>query len=165
VVFLQSLADAPFSIWVMQSAWVYYALLALHGIGMAGVVGSTFMLCLRVLGFAKGVVVADLGNLSRVAWTGFIINLISGIVLFCGSAPQMAVNATFQYKMISIVLGGIALWLLWRTVNRSQGKEIPYFSYSFGAKFAALATFSFWTTAIVFGRDIAYTLEPIMPVF
>ncbi len=162
--FLQGLAEAPFSIWVMQSAWTYYILLAIHGIGMASVVGSTFMLCLRVLGFAKGIIVTDLGELKRIAWGGFTINLISGVILFCGSAPQMATNATFQYKMLSILLGGIALWLLWRLVNASQGKDDADFSFSGGTKAVALATFVFWTTAIVFGRDIAYTLEPIMPV-
>jgi hypothetical protein len=140
-------------------------LLAIHGIGMAGVVGSTFILCLRVLGFPKGLVVADLAKLKRVAWSAFIINLISGVILFCGSAPQMATNGTFQYKMLSIVLGGLALWLLWRLVNRSQGVSEPDFAFSPGTKLLALATFAFWTSAIIFGRDIAYTLEPIMPVF
>jgi hypothetical protein len=163
--FLQDLAEAPLSIWVMQSSWGYYILLAIHGIGMAAVVGSTFMLCVRVLGLGKGIVVADLGDLKRVAWGGFVINLISGVILFCGSAPQMAINATFQYKMISLVLGGIALWLLWRMVNQSQGREEPDFSFSAGIKVVALVTFAFWTGAIIFGRDIAYTLEPIMPVF
>lgn len=163
--FLQALAESPFSIWVMQSTWGYYLLLACHAVGMAGVVGSTFVLCLRVLGFGNGLVVSDLGNLRHIAWGGFILNLISGVILFCGSAPQMAVNATFQYKMISIVLGGIALWVLWRMINQSTGKDNPDFSYSLGARFVALATLGFWTTAIIFGRDIAYSLEPIFPVF
>ena len=163
--FLQALADAPFSMWVMQSTWGYYALLALHAIGMAGVVGSTFILCFRVLGFGGGLVVSDLGNMRHVAWGGFILNLISGVILFCGSAPQMAVNATFQYKMISIILGGLALWFLWRMINQSAGKDDPDFSYGAGTRVVALATLAFWTTAIVFGRDIAYSLEPIFPVF
>lgn len=163
--FLQDLAEAPLSIWVMQSPWGYYILLAIHGIGMAAVVGSTFMLCFRVLGFAKGIVVSDLGDLKRVAWGGFGINLISGVILFCGSAPQMATNATFQYKLIMILLGGAALWLLWRMVRQSQDANDPDATFGPATKIAAIATFAFWTGAIIFGRDIAYTLEPIMPVF
>lgn len=162
--FLQGLAESSFSIWVMQSAWGYYVLLAIHGIGMAGVVGSTFMLCLRVIGFPKGLIVSDLANLNGIAWAGFAINLISGVILFCGSAPQMATNATFQYKLLAIILGGIALWILWRMVNRTPGKDDPEHSFGAGTRLVALATFALWTMAIIFGRNIAYTLEPIMPV-
>lgn len=160
--FLETIAASSFSMWVLESSWAYYSLLAIHGIGMAGVVGSTFMLCLRVLGYARGVAVADIGRLRGIAWTGFFANAISGAILFCSEGPRLVSNGSFQVKMISIVLGGIALGLLWRTVGANPSKDEPYFSYGAGAKLAAAATFAFWTTAIIFGREIAYTLDPIL---
>jgi hypothetical protein len=152
----------PLSVWALQSSWVYYSLLAVHAIGMAGVVGSTYMLCLRVLGYAQGVAVADIGRLRAVAWAGFLANAISGVMLFCCDAVTLAFNGTFQIKMISIVLGGIAVWVLWRTVGRDPSQEDSYFTYGAGAKAIAITTFAFWTAAIIFGRHIAYTIDPIL---
>ncbi|EIZ79424.1 hypothetical protein WSK_1988, partial [Novosphingobium sp. Rr 2-17] len=160
--FLETISQSSLSLWVLQSSWAYYSLLAVHGIGMAGIVGSTFMLCLRVLGYARGVAVADLGRLRGVAWGGFLANAMSGAILFASDAPRLAFNGTFQVKIISIILGGIALGCLWRIIGRGPDKEEPYFSYGVGAKVAALATFAFWTSAIIFGRHIAYTLDPIL---
>ncbi len=160
--FLKALVALPLSEWVLQSSWVYYSLLAIHAIGMAGIVGGTFMLCFRVLGYAQGVAVADIGRLRAVAWGGFVINAVSGAILFATDAPQLAFNGTFQIKMISMALGVVGLCVLWRTVGRNPDKEDPYFSYGSMAKLIAVVTFAFWTSAIIFGRHLAYTLDPVL---
>jgi hypothetical protein len=160
--FLKALVASPLSEWVLQSSWVYYSFLAVHAIGMAGVVGGTFMLCFRVLGYAKGVAVADIGRLRAVVWGGFVINAVSGAILFGTDAAQLAFNLTFQVKMISVVLGVVGLWVLWQTVGRNPNKEDPYFSYGSMAKVFAVVTFAFWTSAIIFGRHLAYTLDPVL---
>jgi len=160
--FLEALAASPLSNWVLQSSWVYYSLLAVHAIGMAGIVGGTFMLCFRVLGYARGMAVADISRLRAVAWGGFLMNAVSGAILFCSDAARLAVNGTFQIKMISMVLGMAALWVLWRTVGRNPDKEDPYFTFGATAKIAAIVTFAFWTSAIIFGRHLAYTLDPVL---
>ena len=158
---LEALAASSLSMWVLTSKWGYYGLLVVHAIGMAGIVGSTFMVCLRVLGLARGVIITDLGSLRAVAWGGFLANAISGVILFFSNGPALVQNGTFQIKMLSIVLGGIALGVLWRVLNRDPGKDDPNTAYGAFAKAAAIATFAFWTIAIIFGRDVAYTLEPV----
>lgn len=159
---LETLAASPLSTWVLESSWGYYGLLSVHAIGMAGIVGSTFMLCLRVLGYARGVRVSDLARLRALALWGFIVNAVSGAILFCSNAVQLAQNFTFQVKLISIVLGCIALGILWRMISRSPGKDDPAYSYGVAMKVVAIATLLFWTIAIIFGREIAYTLEPVI---
>lgn len=148
--------------WVLESSWGYYALLSVHAIGMAGIVGSTFMLCLRVLGYAHGVRVSDLARLRALALWSFVANFISGAILFCSNAAQLAQNFTFQVKIASIILGGLALGVLWRMIQRSVGKDDPDYSYGIAIKLVAIATLLFWTIAIIFGREIAYTLEPVI---
>lgn len=159
--FLEGLTATPLSMWVLESSWGYYGLLSVHAIGMAGIVGSTFMLCLRVLGYARGVRVSDLARLRSLALWSFVANFVSGAIIYCSNAVQLTQNFTFQVKIISIVLGGIALGILWRMIQKSAGKDDPDYAFGIAIKVVAVATLLFWTIAIIFGREIAYTLEPV----
>ena len=44
--------------------------------------------------------------LSRWAWAGFIIQLISGFLLFASEASKLYANLPFRLKMILIVIAG-----------------------------------------------------------
>lgn len=151
------LSESPLSAWLNESTWGYYGLLAVHAVGMAAVVGGTFMLCLRVLGFAQGMPVSDLERLRLVAWGGFFANAVSGAIVFCSNGPRLVGNYMFQIKIASIVLGGVALWGLWRSIGPNRLE--PAFAYGGSAKSIAVGTLFFWTLAIVAGRYIAYTLS------
>ncbi len=151
------LSDSPVSAWVSESTWTYYGMLAVHAVGMAAVVGGTFMLCLRVLGFGQGMPVADLERLRLVAWGGFFANAISGAILFCSNGPRLVANNMFQIKIASIILGGVALWGLWRAIGPNRLE--PVFVFGGQAKSIAIGTLFFWTVAIVTGRYIAYTIN------
>jgi hypothetical protein len=122
---------------------------------MAAVVGGTMMLCLRVLGCAKGLPVAALERLRLVAWGGFLANAISGSIVFCSNGVKLLSTWTFQLKMACILLGGFALWMLWRTIdpNKSDGR----YEYGLQAKTIAFVTLFLWIAAIVAGRYVAYT--------
>ena len=150
------LSDSPLSAWLNESTWGYYSMLAVHAVGMAAVVGGTFMLCLRVLGFANGMPVYDLERLRLVAWGGFISNAISGGIIFCSNGPRLVGNYMFQIKIASIILGGVVLWALWRSIGANRME--PAFAYGAQAKSIAVGTLFFWTLAIVTGRYIAYTM-------
>ncbi|MES1203490.1 MAG: hypothetical protein ABUS57_18795 [Pseudomonadota bacterium] len=153
--FLTWLEETPTSQWLVESTWAYYSMLALHAIGMAAVVGGTIMLCLRVLGFSSSMALADLERLRLIAWGGFFINALSGSILFAANGVKLAANSMFQLKIASIILGGVALWALWRAIG--PHKE-PGHRYNATTKAIAWGTLFFWILAIVAGRYIAYTM-------
>lgn len=154
--FLEALENSAVPQLILGSTYAYYGLLVVHALGMAAVVGGAIMLSLRVLGYGRGIAVSALELLTRIAAWGFVANATSGLLLYTTNASKLTVLWTFQIKIISILLGGLSLWLMWRVVG--PHKDEPDFNYGQRAKLAALVTILLWSSAIVSGRYIAYTL-------
>ena len=133
-------------LFIRESIWGYPIVLASHAVGMATVLGVAWMLCLRVLGFAKGISITSLDKLFIVGWAGFLLNLISGIVLFAGSASVYFYQWTFQLKLGAIILGGILLKFVMNEVRANGSKQ---------KLLAALCAFC-WLVGVVIGRLLAY---------
>jgi hypothetical protein len=145
----------PVSQAILTSIWLHPFLLAGHSVGMGIVVGIIFMLNLRVLGYLSGIPVDTFGRLVWLGWAGFTLNLLTGVLMFMAFAHTLATNWTFQLKMVFIVLGGISLLLLSRSVKSVVAQDNNVFaSY---ARALAVASLIFWTGAIAMGRLIAYT--------
>ena len=154
---LEALPGTAVSQFILGSTYAYYGLLAVHALGMAAVVGGSIFLSLRVLGYARGVALSALELLTSIAGWGFVANAASGILLFTTNADKLTTLWTFQIKIISILLGGLTLWVMWREV--APHKSEPEYNYDLKAKIAALLTITLWSSAIVSGRYIAYTLR------
>jgi hypothetical protein len=172
--FFAWLQDLPISEWVQTSDYGFPLLLAAHSIGLAGVVGILVVLNLRVLGFAEGIPIAALSRLMPVAWVGFVINALSGMLLFMANATRLVTNWAFLVKMTAVLLGGILTWVLWRTLKQRPGLaqassgEPPRTAVpvTYGVTAAALVTarisLGVWFAAILFGRIIAYVMDHAM---
>ena len=156
--FLAALEASPLGVWVVESVWLHPIMLCFHALGMAVVVGIVLVLDLRVLGYAKGLSVARFERLLSIAWAGFAVNAVSGLVIFAGNATRLIGNWTFLLKMALIVLGGLSVWALWRMLKAEPEQMGPDGVASVRAKALALASLIFWIGAIVAGRYIAYTL-------
>ena len=156
--FLKSLQDSSFSLTLQGSSIIYYLILAVHAIGMAGVVGGSIMLSLRILGFAIGIPASALERLRTIASWCFVANAISGALIFITNPVELIELWTFQLKMACIVAGGGMLFLLWRQIEpfKADGQH----RFDFKAKLTAALTIGLWIGAIVSGRYIAYTIQP-----
>ena len=108
---LSSLEQSAFSTWLHESPsiWAYPTILTLHTIGMAILVGASFVVHLRILQVADGIPLRQLQQLYRFIWSGFIINLTTGIVLFVTQAADRIVDPVFYVKIGSIA---VALWFV-----------------------------------------------------
>lgn len=161
--FLRPLEKSPVGVWVRESEWGYAIVLCAHAVGMAIVVGILAMLCLRVLGYGKGVGLGQLRKLSAIAWIGFAINAVSGLMLFAGNARRLAETTAFQVKLVFIVAGGVSVWMLWRELNSSPDALGPDGVATQRAKAIAITALVVWLAAIVAGRTIGYTInfEPL----
>jgi predicted membrane-bound dolichyl-phosphate-mannose-protein mannosyltransferase len=146
--FLLWYEEGPIGVFVRESLWGYPITLSSHAVGMATVMGIVVVLNMRVMGFAKGLSVAAFDKIFVIAWIGFIINLISGLVLFAGTSTTYFFQGAFQLKIGAIVLGGILMKLVMNAV-RSNKPQVTQ-------KALALACIACWTMGLVTGRLMAY---------
>ena len=133
---------------IRESIWGYPIVLSSHAVGMATVLGIALMLCLRVLGFARGITVTAFDKLFTVGWIGFAINLVSGIILFAGSASLYFFQWTFQLKIGAILVGGILLKVVMSAVRANKSESTQ--------KLLAAACMLCWLVGVITGRLMAY---------
>ena len=153
--FFQGLQDSAFTDWFLGSAsiWAYPTVLTLHTVGMAILVGASFVINLRVLQVADAIPLPHLQPLYRFIWVGFTINLLSGLVLFVTEAADRVVDPVFYVKMGSIAL---ALWCAVLVRRRAiDPRDAPRVTTRASRSLAA-TSLGMWTIAIVAGRLMAY---------
>jgi len=153
--FFRGLQDSTFTEWFLGSAsiWTYPTVLTLHTIGMAILVGASFVVNLRVLQVAGEIPLQRLAPLYRFIWVGFVINLFSGVVLFVTQAADRVQDPVFYVKLGSIAL---ALWFGVLVKRASiDAADAPQVTPPRSRRLAA-AGLGLWTIAIVAGRLMAY---------
>lgn len=142
--------------WVGLSLWAYPMLLAVHIIGLAIVVGIFSMRDLRLLGMFQGLRPAAFLPLSRLAWGGFIVNAVSGILLFTSQAVTFASSIPFLIKITGIIVGMVLAGVIQARLRTEISLQSPEVRPGRGTRILALASLTCWLTAIVAGRLIAY---------
>ena len=158
--FLKSIEQLSFSTWIREGGALYgYALvLFLHTIGLALVVGTTFMINLRLLGLTPSMELKPLERLYPVMWAGFWLNLVSGTILLMADASTKLTNWDFYVKMVLVVCG----LLVQREIRKKvfHGPQVDQGILPPGAKGLAWASIILWLGAIAAGRLLAY-LGPV----
>ena len=145
--------------WVALSLWAYPALLSLHIVGLAIMVGIFAMRDLRLAGFVKGIDPRVFVNLAPFAWFGFTLNLVSGLLLFTSQATVLVTNPPFLIKIACIFAG----MLLAGTIHSRLRKQsvsasfyVTMLSEEGTLRPLALLSLTIWAAAISAGRLIAY---------
>ena len=173
--------------WITNSDWGFPIMLVFHSWGMAAVVGILVMLDLRILGLAKVAPLSAFQRMMAVAWVGFFINLVSGVLMFMADANRLIVNWSFLMKMTCVVLGGIVTAILWRrmraagalaardtaiqssvavagggrvvAVNAEESLAAAPLAVDRSVRILAIISLATWSGAILFGRWIAYVMD------
>jgi hypothetical protein len=140
--------DGPVGIFIRESLWGYPITLSSHAVGLATVMGVVVVVCMRVLGFASKISIPAFDKLLVVGWVGFIINLISGLILFAGTASTYFFQGTFQLKIGAILTGGILMKFVLGAVRDNKPAVTQ--------KILAFACIACWTVGMVTGRLMAY---------
>ena len=135
-------------IFIRESLWGYPIVLSSHAVGMATVMGVVVALNFRVLGFAKDISVLAFDKLFVIGWIGFIINLISGLILFCGSSSVYFFQGSFQLKIAFIVVGGILMKVVMNNVRAGTSEGVT--------KLISAACIACWFGGVITGRLMAY---------
>jgi len=168
--FLAWLEQTDASVWLRESDWGHPIILCFHAVGMGMVVGISLMYSARILGYARDFAVSAFDGLFGLAWFGFAMNAVSGVLLFFGEPRRLMDTPAFWIKMILIVFAGLALWVLGKALHADsrdaiglatpQRPMIAEAAVSTNARIAAIFSAVFWLGAIVSGRLIGYTMPP-----
>jgi uncharacterized membrane protein len=90
------------------------------------------------------------------AWAGFIIQVVTGLLLFSSEATKMYGNIGFDIKMLLILVAGINAFVFHEISYRSVGKWDNDPVAPFGARAAGLISILLWFGIVAAGRWIAY---------
>lgn len=142
--------DSKIGMLVSSSEWGYPIVLSLHAVGMAVLVGVSLMITLRVLGIASAVPVTAMEPYWIYGIGGFIVNLVSGVALFMGSASTLFFSGAFQIKIVGVIIGLILTWWLVKICLRGSGEVTT------NHKILSAAALLAWAVALVAGRLIGY---------
>ena len=140
--------NTSLALWVGTSLWAYPVLLSAHITGLAVIVGIIAMRDFHLLGFINGVTEANFLELKNLAYCGFLINGISGILLFSSQASYLSTNLPFLAKLFFIGSGMFLASKIYKKIEKNTGR--------ISTKILAILSLFSWFGAITAGRLIAY---------
>jgi len=144
---LYSVEESAIALWVGESLWGYPFLLSLHVVGLAVIAGIAIMLDLRLLGSFRSLDLESFLPLMKFAWIGFVINAVSGVLLFTSQASYFVTLLPFLLKIGLIFIAAVITGVIQQKIRNASSTRL-----------GLLATISLvaWLGAIVNGRLIAY---------
>jgi hypothetical protein len=143
---------------VRESLWLFPIIETLHIFGIILLVGGTSVLDLRLLGLAFRE--EPVSKLARQflpwAWTGFVIQVCTGLLMFASEATKMYGNVAFEIKMVLIVAAGVNAFVFHSLAYQSIGKWEREPVAPISARIAGTLSILFWFAIVSAGRWIAY---------
>lgn len=136
--------------------WLYPLFETGHYIGLSLLVGGIMLIDLRVLGVARGLPLRSMIGLLPFVWAGFIINVLTGSMLFIYGATNFGTNGAFQLKMAFMVLAGLNALAFDVAVRRSGGSWVEADRPPALVKGFATLSLAFWLCVVTTGRWMAY---------
>jgi hypothetical protein len=136
--------------------WMYAAFETAHYIGLAMLVGSIMLIDLRLLGIGRTLPLKSVLGLLPWAWAGFVINAVSGSLIFVYGAVSFSANSAFRLKMILMLLAGINALIFTVAASRSGEQWLESGQVPSQIKAVATASFVLWLGVVTTGRWMAY---------
>jgi Family of unknown function (DUF6644) len=153
--FIKWMADTPWSVALHESLYGYPIVESIHVWALCLFVGMAVVLDLRLTGLSfTNIPVSQIAR-RILPWTtfGFVLMVISGILLFYAIPVRSYQNIFFRVKLLLLVLAGLNAWVFHpRGIQPWDRDPVPPRS----ARFAGYASLVLWMTIIFCGRMIAY---------
>jgi len=147
-------------VFVRESLWGFPILVATHIIGLVFSVGVVLWLDLRLLGVSMtGVPVSRVyRRLMPLAFVGFAVMIVSGATIFTGFATSAYKNPYFRVKLVALLLAGINALVYHTNIERRIALWDRSPTPPTLAGMAGIISILAWTTVILAGRMMSYTL-------
>ena len=142
--------------WVRTSYVGYPLALTLHSVGMAIMVGLIFVVDLRLLGMFRRIPYAALEKMLSIAWIGFVINLVSGLVIFTTQATFYVTSGPFILKISMVILGALTARYMLPVIRTDAAGWVDGSTAVSRMQVLAIGSLMMWSIAITTGRFTAY---------
>jgi hypothetical protein len=152
---LEWMQSTSLSTWIREadSMWAFPGILTFHTLGLGVLVGAAAVVDLRLLGVAGRMPLTAMRPLFRVMWFGFILNAVTGTLLFAADAERRGTSAFFLMKLAFVAVGVVTLALIHRYLYAPTADPL---TPNAPARRLALVSLVAWTAAITAGRLLAY---------
>jgi Family of unknown function (DUF6644) len=156
--FLEWLASTEWSVALHESLYMYPLVESTHVLSLTLFVGLAVMLDLRLLGLTlRQVPVSEL--LNRVLpWTkaGFVVMMVTGVLLFYAIPVRNYQNIFFRVKVIMLILAGLNVWWFHSRMQKSVAEWDLAAVTPRPARVNAVVSLVLWAAIVIAGRMIAY---------
>lgn len=152
--FAEWLATTTPSIFIQNhNSWTIPTIQSIHIVGIAIVLGSVFMIDLRILGWAgMDQTLRQTTNRFGPWLTGSLwLMLVTGLLMVIGEPVRELITFSFWLKMFLVAVAAVIAAAFLRAVRKKQE-----FGETAGMKWLAVVTFLIWACIIILGRLIAY---------
>jgi hypothetical protein len=155
VEWLEWLGSLPHAELLRRFSTLYLLVNAAHILGIGLLLGAILPLDLRLIGVLRQGPIAVLAPfLVRVAATGFVLAMLTGLMLFSVKPTEYAGNPAFLAKVGLVVIGLLNVVAQHRHAGgrwMGRGEEPPI-----SARLLAGLSFAIWLSALVAGRWIGF---------
>ena len=156
--FAEWLSQTSLSLAIQSHEWVIPTVQSVHIIAIATVLGSVFMIVLRILAWAGrdqtlAQTTARFGP--WLSW-GLCVLMATGAVMIVGEPPRQLLALSFWLKMGLVVIGTAVAVLFQRSLLRHEPHWESVLVNQSRVKGLAVVTFLVWVSVVVLGRLIAY---------
>ena len=151
---LDWLESTKLAVWLGESSsvWAFPTVLTLHTIGMALLVGASWVLDLRVLGVSRRVPLSAYRWVFPVIAISLFVNVVTGVLLFIKNATKWGTALPFLAKMVLIIASVAVLAPLRSHVLRNDADS----EVNSNLRLLAIVSILAWTGAVTAGRLLAY---------
>lgn len=152
------LETLPLAVWVHESpsVWAQPTVLTLHTMGMAVLVGASWVLDLRLLGISRKIPLSAFRWVFPAITIGLIVNLLTGLLLFAQRATTWGTSIPFLIKICLVIASVVTLVPIRSLVVHGDADQR---TVNGRTRLLAIASILAWSGAITAGRLLAY-LEP-----
>jgi hypothetical protein len=143
---------------IRQSLWLFPAIETVHLLGMAALVATITLLDLRLLGWAmpQRRISEVTARLLPWAWLGFVVQVVTGVLLFSSEAVKIYGNPAFRLKMLLLLLAGIQALIFQTVVSRKLPAWDDRPMLPLIARVMGLISILLWLGIVSAGRFIGF---------
>jgi hypothetical protein len=154
------LENTQVALLVRESAYGFPIVVAVHILGLSVSVGLVIWFDLRLLGVSMPRCrLSDVWRgLMPWALTGFVVMFVSGGLLFAAFATSAYGNLAFRIKSAAIILAGLNALVYHLVTERGIAEWDVGVRPPRSAQMAGLLSIVLWTTVILSGRMMSYTM-------
>lgn len=156
--FCEWLANTQFSQTLQNVSWIIPAVQSVHIVCIAIVMGSVFLIDLRLLGVAghSQSVSSLTKRLLPWVWCALVVLLITGSLLAIAEPVRSLMNPAFQAKMLMVLTVGFLTFYFQDVIRGDEAFWEMTPARRATAKLTALVSLLLWVGIVFAGRWIAY---------